>query len=77
MTVVTHDSENRTHVNGFEAGGDCSRDIQYIGSSLTQIKSLTNVSSFCQQFIKHEYKHSVLSLTKYAWWVSRDREKMA
>ncbi|KAJ7393388.1 hypothetical protein OS493_006360 [Desmophyllum pertusum] len=60
VTVVSHDSENRTHVNGFEAAGSYSRDIQYIGASHTQLKGLTDVSTNCQQFIKFECKGASL-----------------
>ena len=73
VTVVSHDSENRTHVNGFEAAGSYSRDIQYIGASPTQLKGLTDVSTNCQQFIKFECKGASLY---DGWWVSRDGDKM-
>ena len=53
VTVVSHNSESRTHVNGFESYASYSRDIQYIGSSLSQLTGLTEVSQYCQQFIKY------------------------
>ena len=54
VTVVSHDSENRTHVNGFEAPGNYSHDIQVIGASVSQLKGLTEASKSCEQFIKFE-----------------------
>ena len=51
VTVISHDSESRTHVKGCETVGCYSRDIHYTGVSLSQLASLTKVSSHCQQFI--------------------------
>ena len=80
VTVVSHDSENRTLVKGYEGPGNYSRDIHYTGASLSQLASLTRVSLRCEQFIKYECFHSVL-LHSYGngpsgWWVSRDGDKM-
>ena len=52
VTVISHDSENRTLVNGKEAPGSYSHDIHYTGASLSQLASLTRVSLRCEQFIK-------------------------
>ena len=76
VTVISHDSESRTHVQGCENGGCYSRDIHYTGASLSQLASLTRVSSHCEQFIKYECYDSVLVGRGYAWWVSRDSSKM-
>ena len=80
VTVVGHDSESRTHVNGYSGQGSYSRDIHYTGASLSQRASLTRVSSHCEQFIKYECYHSVLLFSYYGspfgWWVSRDSTKM-
>ena len=80
VTVVGHDSESRTHVNGYSGQGSYSRDIHYTGASLSQLASLTRVSSHCEQFIKYECYHSVLLFSYYGspfgWWVSRDSTKM-
>ena len=43
------DSEARTHVYT----GTTQRDIHYTGASLSQLASLTRVSSHCEQFIKY------------------------
>ena len=79
VTVISHDSESRTHVKGCEPQGCYSRDIHYTGASLSQLASLTSVSSQCEQFIKYECHGSVLIGGMgggYAWWVSRDSAKM-
>ena len=54
VTVISHDSENRTLVIGYKPSGNYSRDIHYTGASLSQLASLTSVSSHCEQFIKYE-----------------------
>ena len=77
VTVISHDSENRTYVHGYEASGSYSRNIHYSGVSLSQLASLTRVSSSCEQFIKYECYHSKLFKGGKGWWVSRDSLKMA
>ena len=72
VTVISHDSEDRTLVDGFEDPGSYSRDIQYTNASLFQLASLTRVSLFCEQFIKYECHDSLMFREKVAWWVSRD-----
>ena len=79
VTVISHDSESRTHVQGCETYGCYSRDIHYTGASLSQLASLTRVSSHCEQFIKYECHGSTLLNNNYppfGWWVSRDSTKM-
>ena len=79
VTVISHHSESRTHVRGCENQGCYSRDIHYKGASLSQLASLTRVSSQCEQFIKYECYNSVLRLYRarpFGWWVSRDSAKM-
>ena len=79
VTVISHDSENRTLVDGCEERGCYSRDVNYTGASLSQLASLTNVSSHCEQFIKYECFHSVLwfnAVDPYGWWESRDSKVM-
>ena len=73
VTVIGHDSESRTHVDGCENAGCYSRDIHYTGASLSQLASLTRISSQCEQFIKYECYNSGLWLSSpNGWWVSRD-----
>ena len=74
VTVISHDGESRTHVQGCEPRGCYSRDVHYTGASLSQLASLTRVSSHCEQFIKYECYGSAMS--GYGWWVSRDSSKM-
>ena len=78
VTVISHDSESRTHVDGCEPRGCYSRDIHYTGASLSQLASITKVSSHCEQFIKYECNGSVLwwGDNQQGWWVSRDSAKM-
>ena len=74
VTVISHDSESRTRVPSCDPAGCYLHDIHYKGASLSQLASLTRVSSQCEQFIKYECYHSIIS--SHAWWVSRDSAKM-
>ena len=79
VTVISHDSESRTKVRdglGWGGAGSYSRDIHYTGASLSQLASLTRVSSHCEQFIKYECYDSRLLKNGMGWWVSRDSSKM-
>ena len=76
VTVVSHDSENRTHVDGFEPPGSYSLGIDYNPASISQLKVLTDLSTNCQQLIKYECLDSRIRSSKFAWWVSRDGEEM-
>ena len=76
VTVISHDSESRTHVSGCEPSGCYSRDIHYTGASPSQLASLTRVSSHCEQFIKYECYDSQLFRRGFSWWMSRDSAKM-
>ena len=78
VTVISHDSESRTSVKGYESIGAYSRNVRYKGASVSQLASLTRVSSHCEQFIKYDC-HGSLLLHKNdprGWWVSRDSTKM-
>ena len=76
VTVISHDSENRTLVDGYDGKGNYSRSIHYSGASLSQLASLTDVSLHCEQFIKYECYGSMLFYSFNGWWVSRDSSKM-
>ena len=77
FTVISHDSENRTFVHGFEAAGSYSRVIHYTGANVSQQASLTAVSSHCEQFIKYECFNAVMYQSIIVnWWVSRDSTMM-
>ena len=63
MTVISHDSESRTKVRdglGWGGQGSYSRDTHYTGASLSQLASLSRVSSHCEQFIKYECYDSMI-----------------
>ena len=77
VTVISHDSERRTLVRGYEGPGSYSRDIHYTEASLSQLARLTRVSSHCEQFIKYECHDSNLLYGMHGWWVSHDSSQMA
>ena len=54
VTVIGHDSENRTLVDECEDPGCYSRVIHYTGATFSQLASVNRVSLFCEQFIKYE-----------------------
>ena len=77
VTVISHDSENRTLVDNFENAGSYSREINYTEADLQQLASLTSVSTHCEQFIKYECIGSkMFDGNVHAWWVSRDSAEM-
>ena len=76
VTVIRHDSEDKTRVQGCNSAGCYKRDINYTGANLLQLRNLTAISAHCEQFIKYECYHSVLFFDMRGWWVSRDGEKM-
>ena len=82
VTFISHDSENRTLVDGCEPKGCYTRDINYTGASLSQLANLARVSSHCEQFIKYECNASILfkvdgnKTERFGWWVSRDGNAM-
>jgi len=79
VTVISHDSESRTHVgpNGCSGLGCYSKDVRYTGVSTAQLAALTRVSQNCEQFIKFESNNDVAFIEdSYAWWVSRDGTRM-
>ena len=78
VTIVNHDSEARTLVNGYSGRGSYSRDVKYNGVTKAQLVSLTGVSQKCEQFIKYECYDSRLLYhgSPYGWWVSRNGQKM-
>ncbi|CAH3147397.1 unnamed protein product, partial [Porites evermanni] len=80
VTILSHDSEDRTLVDGFEEKGSYVRNVYYIGvgvSRVAQISGIPMVSAYCEQFIKYECKGSLLFRSAPAgWWVSRDSIQM-
>ncbi|XP_068719306.1 uncharacterized protein [Montipora capricornis] len=81
VTVISHDSESRTHVNRVSAGcgsqGCYRKDVTYVGVNPAQLAALTRVSQNCEQLIKYECNpESPFIEHRYAWWVSRDGSRM-
>ena len=81
VTVISHDSESRTHVNHISPGcgspGCYRKDVTYTGVSTSQLAALTRVSQTCEQFIKFECSRGVAFVQQsYAWWMSRDGTRM-
>ena len=81
VTVVGHDSEQRTLNDGCESPGCYVRVIHYTGSGLTnnsQLFGLLDISTHCEQFIKYECYGSLLLFIDdtNGWWVSRDNVTM-
>ena len=76
VTVISHDSENSTLVDGYEEGGSYRRIVTYTGLNATQIVTLVGISRRCFQFIKFECFGVELFGRDMAWWVSRDGNKM-
>ena len=81
VTVISHDSESRTHVNNVSPGcfpqGCYSKNVTYTGVGTAQLAALTQVSQNCEQFIKFECNGDVLFIeNSYAWWVSRNGTRM-
>ena len=81
VTVISHDSESRTHVNSVSPGcgspGCYRKDVTYTGVSTGQLAALTRVSQNCEQFIKFECNNDIAFIeNSYAWWMSRDRTRM-
>ena len=81
VTVVSHDSENRTKVKGHEDRGSYVRNVSYYGAGLThiaQLTRLTDVSAHCEQYVRYECRHSAFLYNGdyYGWFVSRDGNQM-
>ena len=81
VTVISHDSESRTHVGnipGCGTAGCYRKDVTYNGVSTAQLAALTRVSQNCEQFIKFECNNDVAFIPgdKFAWWVSRDGRRI-
>ena len=78
VTVISHNSENRTLVQGCDPAGCYQRDIHYTGAKFFQLGNLTSISAHCEQFIKYECHHAKLLDKSYmfSWWVSRDGDQM-
>ncbi len=70
VTVIGHNSESRTKVNGYEYWGSYKRDIVF-DATMEQIVAVMSQSRYCEQFIKYECSGSQLLQGRNGWWVSR------
>ena len=74
VTVISHDSESRTHVSNipkcaYDNPGCYSKSVSYTGNSTTQLEVLTRVSHKLHKF---ECKRAVaFVLESVSWWVSK------
>ena len=79
ITVISHDSEARTRVKGFDGHGQYKRMIRY-SIPMSQVKAIIKLSTNCEQLIGYQCHGSVLSLdylwTPAGWWVSANGQKM-
>lgn len=80
VTVFSHDSEEKTHVNNHEERGEYRKIVKYNDVSMKQIENVISASRSCEQFIKYDCKGSSISFQSSAgasaWWVSRQGFKM-
>ena len=77
VTLIHHDLEARSRVNGCKNPGCFSRNVTYTGTTLTQLTNLIRVSTHCEQFVMFECNGSVAFIEeKASWWLSRDRKSM-
>ena len=74
VSVISHDSEDRTLVQGCDPKGCYQRDIHYTGANFLQLGNLTSISTYCEQFIRFECHNAMLlrNGNMVGWWVSRD-----
>ena len=77
VTVIGHDSESRTLVDGYEPAGSYKKAIGY-EIPMYQIVAIMNDSKYCEQFIKYECYGSTFMYEgeRKSWWVSREGLKM-
>ena len=59
LTVVSHNNDETTPVDGFQEPGSFIQDIMY-EADMEQIEALINRSSTCQQRLRYECKQSHL-----------------
>ena len=77
VTVIGHNSEAVTKVDGYESPGSYSRKIKY-DLPMERITAIMQTSMKCEQFIKYQCFHSIFLLNgaRYAWWLSRQGAQM-
>ncbi|XP_026281796.1 neurexin-4 isoform X1 [Frankliniella occidentalis] len=84
LTVVKHNNENPTSVDGFQEPGSYVHNVIY-DAEMTQIEALINRSSTCRQRLHYACKNSKLlnspslpnmPFRPFSWWVSRSNQRM-
>ncbi|KAJ8665187.1 hypothetical protein QAD02_006849 [Eretmocerus hayati] len=84
LTVLRHDHENPTTVDGFQEPGSYAQDILY-DAEFDQIEAFINHSRSCRQRLSYSCIHSKLFNSPVglneifqpnSWWVSRNNQKM-
>ena len=76
ITVISHDSEARTRVQGIEVAGGYAKRIAY-ELPTDNIKAVIDASTKCEQFLKYECKGSIIYESGFAWWVSAAGKRMS
>ena len=76
ITIVSHDTEQKTRADSSPGRKVYVRDVTYYGASLAQLGALTDLSTKCEQFISYECRDSRLLAGGTSWWRSRDGKKM-
>ena len=80
VTVFNHDSEERTHVSGYEGKGEYKKVVTYKDLTMDQIVNVINSSSYCEQFITWYCKGAGFYFhyqsSPDSWWVSRQGYQM-
>ena len=72
-TVIHHNREARTFVNGYESIGSYGVTLTYEYAVLSQIIALVNACSSCKQSIKYECYGSMIT---DGYWINRNGGKM-
>ncbi|CAD5119519.1 DgyrCDS8121 [Dimorphilus gyrociliatus] len=77
VTVVGHDTEDKTTVSGKEEPGSYHKDVTYLESSYKQLIKLADRSAYCQQSFEYECTNSSLinEDKKYGYWIARNDAK--
>ncbi|XP_022919939.1 neurexin-4 isoform X2 [Onthophagus taurus] len=82
-TVLQHNNQQTTAVDGFQEPGSFKQDIHYEAND-DQIEAFVNRSKTCKQKIQYDCKSSRLfnspsdenSYQPFSWWISRNNQKM-
>ena len=75
ITVISHNSEARILVQGFDPAASYRKKITY-NIPMQNVKAIIASSTICEQFIKYECYNSAMYIGSYAWWVSSSGQKM-